>query len=75
MIYFQYCSDYVVLKPLLESPVIQRAGVTKVVEGEPPTMEKWRKVRTAVYGVSDLKKSEDGTEYEVVNGVKVIHHN
>jgi len=75
LIYFGYSADDVLLQPLLESPVIQRVGITKVVEGEPPTMEQWRKMRTAVYGVSALEKAADGTEYEVVNGVKVTHHN
>ncbi|KAI0035420.1 Clavaminate synthase-like protein [Vararia minispora EC-137] len=74
LIYFGYTSDNVVLRPLLESPVIQRTGLTKVIEGEHPTMEKWRKTRTAVYGVSELKKAADGSEYEIVNGVKVTHH-
>jgi len=51
----------------LESPVLQREGVTKAIEGEAPTMEQWRKARTASYGVVDLKKSADtNVEYEIV---------
>jgi isopenicillin N synthase-like dioxygenase len=75
MFYFQYTSESVVLKPLLESPVLQREGITKVVEGEAPTMEQWRKARTATYGVTELKKSAaTNAEYEIVNGVRVVHY-
>jgi isopenicillin N synthase-like dioxygenase len=76
LIYFHYTADPVLLKPLLESPVVQRHGISKKVEGEPPTMEKWRKTRTAVYGIAELKKgTEQGIEYEIVNGVQVRHYN
>ena len=59
---------------LLESPVVQREGITKSISGEPPTQETWRKNRTARYGVSQLERAEDGTEYEIVNGVRVTHY-
>ncbi|KAI0064020.1 Clavaminate synthase-like protein [Artomyces pyxidatus] len=76
LFYFMYTADSVRLAPLMDSPVLQREGVTKVVEGEIPTEETWRKTRTATYGVSDLKKSEEaGIEYEIVNGVQVKHYN
>jgi hypothetical protein len=68
-------ADDVRLAPLLESPVVQREGVTKSISGDPPTQEKWRKNRTATYGVSQLKRAEDGSEYEIVNGVRVTHYN
>jgi len=75
MFYFHYTSDLVLLKPLLESPVLQREGVTKAIEGEAPTMEQWRKARTASYGVVDLKKSADtNVEYEIVHGVQIKHY-
>ncbi|KJA23967.1 hypothetical protein HYPSUDRAFT_66061 [Hypholoma sublateritium FD-334 SS-4] len=74
--YFAMTDDSVVLAPLLESPVIQRAGVMKVFDGvEPPTMEAWRKGRTAAYGQSDLKPTRKGVEEEVINGVVVKHYN
>ncbi|VDB84762.1 unnamed protein product [Peniophora sp. CBMAI 1063] len=74
-IYFQYTADPVVLRPLMDSPVLQREGITKTLETDtPPTMEQWRKTRTGVYGVSELKKAPDGSEYEIVLGARVIHH-
>ncbi|TFY80315.1 hypothetical protein EWM64_g3696 [Hericium alpestre] len=74
--YFHYTSDDTLLKPLLESPVLQREGLTKVIDGPAPTQEEWRKARTASYGVTDLKKSptEQGIEYEILNGVQVKHY-
>jgi hypothetical protein len=68
--------DHVKLAPLLESPVLQREGLTKSIDGaEPPTMEEWRKGRTAAYGQSDLKPTEKGVEEEIINGVVVKHYN
>lgn len=75
LFYFKYTADDVRIEPLMDSPVVQREGITKRIEGEPPTQETWRKNRTATYGVAELKKENDGTEYEIVNGVRVIHHN
>ena len=63
------------LVPLLESPVVQREGITKFISGDTPTQETWRKNRVASYGVSKLQVAEDGTEYEVVNSVRVTHYN
>jgi hypothetical protein len=63
------------LAPLLESPVVQREGITKSTSGDPPTQETWRKNRVAAYGVSKLQAAEDGHEYEIVNGVRVTHYN
>ncbi len=75
--YFATTDDSVTLAPLLESPVLQRVGVKKKVSDnvEPPTMEAWRKGRTAAYGQSDLKPTEKGVEEEVINGVVVKHYN
>ncbi|KAF8961432.1 Clavaminate synthase-like protein [Flammula alnicola] len=74
--YFAMTDDNVTLAPLLESPVLQRVGITKSLDGaEPPTMEAWRKGRTAAYGQSDLKPTEKGVEEEVINGVVVKHYN
>ncbi|KAF8186383.1 Clavaminate synthase-like protein [Pholiota molesta] len=74
--YFATTDDNVKLAPLLESPVLQRVGVTKTFGGaEPLTMEAWRKGRTAAYGQTDLKPTEKGIEEEIVNGVVVKHYN
>ena len=71
--------DDVKLAPLLESPVLQGFGELKRFEGGEdavPSMEVWRKGRTAAYGQSDLKPTgEGGVEEEVINGVVVKHYN
>jgi isopenicillin N synthase-like dioxygenase len=72
--YFQYMAEDTRIATLLESPVVQREGITKSISGDPPTQETWRKNRTARYGVSQLERAEDGTEYEIVNGVRVTHY-
>jgi len=74
LIYFQYMADDVRLAPLLHSPVVQREGITKSIHGDPPTQETWRKNRVSRYGVSQLQRAEDGSEYEIVNGVRVTHY-
>lgn len=71
-------NDDAKLNPLLESPVLQRIGTTKYFEeGEAPTMEQWRRNRTALYGKSQLKPSEKevGVEEEVIHGTVVKHYN
>jgi len=68
-------ADDVRLAPLLESPVVQREGIKKSISGVPPTQETWRKNRAARYGVTQLQRAEDGSEYEIVNGVRVTHYN
>ncbi|THH21293.1 hypothetical protein EW146_g230 [Bondarzewia mesenterica] len=75
--YFCYADDDVRLEPLMESPLLQRVGVTRrAPEGQAPMMEEWRKARTAAYGTSDLKKgNEDGVEEEVLHGIRVKHYN
>jgi hypothetical protein len=67
-------ADDVRIAPLLESPVVQREGINKSINGDPPTQETWRKSRSAAYGVTRLQRAEDGTEYEVINGVRVTHY-
>jgi isopenicillin N synthase-like dioxygenase len=73
--YFHYMADDTRIAPLLESPVVQREGINKFISGDPPTQETWRKNRSASYGISQLQRAEDGTEYEIVNGVRVTHYN
>ncbi|KJA19089.1 hypothetical protein HYPSUDRAFT_89571 [Hypholoma sublateritium FD-334 SS-4] len=74
--YFAMADDSVTLAPLLESPVLQRVGVTKVFDGvAPPTMEEWRKGRTVAYGQSALTPAGKGVEEEVISGVVVKHYN
>ncbi|KDR76935.1 hypothetical protein GALMADRAFT_246074 [Galerina marginata CBS 339.88] len=74
--YFCMTDDDVKLAPLLESPVLQQIGVSRSFDGaEPPTMEAWRKGRTAAYGQTDLKPTEKGVEEEIINGVVVKHYN
>ncbi len=73
--YFHYMSDDTRIAPLLESPIVQREGINKSISGDPPTQETWRKNRAAAYGVTQLQRAEDGTEYEIVNGVRVTHYN
>ncbi|PPQ91997.1 hypothetical protein CVT25_004653 [Psilocybe cyanescens] len=74
--YFCMTDDDVKLAPLVESPVLQRVGVSRSFDGvEPPTMEAWRRGRTAAYGQTDLKPAEKGVEEEIINGVVVKHYN
>ena len=68
--------DDVKLAPLLESPVLQHLGDLKRFNSvDVPTMELWRRGRTAAYGQSDLKPTGDGVEEELINGVVVKHYN
>ncbi|EKM77199.1 hypothetical protein AGABI1DRAFT_77616 [Agaricus bisporus var. burnettii JB137-S8] len=73
--YFVMTDDDVKLSPLVQSPVLQRIGIKERFESDKtPTMEQWRKGRTAAYGKSELTKK--GTvEEEVINGVLVKHYN
>lgn len=68
-------SDDTRIALLPDSPVVQREGITKSISGDPPTQETWRKNRSAAYGVTQLQRAEDGSEYEIVNGVRVTHYN
>ena len=71
-------NDDVRLEPLAQSPLLQRIGVTSAVqEGttQVPLSAEWRKARTAAYGTSELKKSEEaGVEEELINGIRVKHY-
>ena len=74
--YFAMPNDDIRLVPFVESPVLQKLGVRRRFEDdEAPSMEQWRKGRTAAYGKSALVKREDGTEVEVIGGVEVKHYN
>ncbi|SJL12377.1 uncharacterized protein ARMOST_15803 [Armillaria ostoyae] len=67
--YFCMPDDNVKLLPLV-TPKVRRFV-------DAPTMEEWRKGRTAAYGNSQLKKAEgeERIEEEVINGVVVKHYN
>lgn len=75
--YFALPDDSVRLVPLADSPVLQRHGVQRRFEDDhAPTVETWRKGRTAAYGQTDLKSGEEkGVEEEYINGVLVKHYN
>ena len=76
LFYFCTTDDDVKLAPLLESPVLQRLGILKKIDNvEAPSMEAWRRGRTAAYGQSDLKATGNGIEEELINGVVVRHFN
>ncbi|KAF8490579.1 Clavaminate synthase-like protein [Gautieria morchelliformis] len=76
--YFAFADDNVRLSPVMDSPVLQRVGVSERFKGDafmPPTSGEYRKARVAAYGQSELKKGkQDGTEEEVVAGVLVKHY-
>ncbi|EPQ50555.1 Clavaminate synthase-like protein [Gloeophyllum trabeum ATCC 11539] len=75
LFFFGMPDDDVVLKPLTESPVLQRVGVRRrFEEDQAPTAEEWRKARTAAYGVSEVKK-EGEVEVQTLNGIVVTHYN
>jgi len=70
--------DNVKLVPLAGSPVLERVGIKRRCKDEDaPTMEMWRKGRTASYGRVSLKVAaeEKNVEIEVVSGVVVKHYN
>jgi hypothetical protein len=69
--------DNVRLTPLSSSPVLKRVGIKRRFEDkDAPTMEIWRKGRTAAYGKTELKKDEkERVEEEYINGVLVKHYN
>ncbi|KAI9068185.1 Clavaminate synthase-like protein [Trametes sanguinea] len=74
--YFGMADDDALLKPRLESPVLQRVGVAPRFDLEhAPSMKQYRTGLTSAYGVSKLQKKDDGTEVEVIHGVVVKHFN
>lgn len=73
--YFAMTDDDVVLRPLVESPVLQRVGIVRRFEDEDaPTTDQWRRARTSAYGQTELTRKDD-IEEEVINGVVVRHYN
>ena len=76
--YFAIPDDNLKLSPLLESPVLQRLGISDRFKGGQfvlPTSVEYRKARVAAYGQSELKKGkQEGTEAVVLAGVLVKHH-
>ncbi|KAH0578750.1 hypothetical protein H2248_003872 [Termitomyces sp. 'cryptogamus'] len=68
-------NDNVRLAALADSPVLKRVGIKRYFEDDAaPTMEMWRKERTARYGRSELKlSSEKGVEEEIIADVVVKH--
>ncbi|KAE9405514.1 Clavaminate synthase-like protein [Gymnopus androsaceus JB14] len=75
--YFSMADDNTKLIPHIESPVLQRVGVTRLCPDDvAPTMEQWRKGRTTAYGQSILRQGkEKGVEEELIEGVLVKHWN
>jgi hypothetical protein len=69
--------DDTTLSPFAESPILRQVGITRRFEDkDAPTMQTWRKGRTAAYGTTKLHVSVDeGIEEEVINGVLVKHYN
>ncbi len=68
--YFCIPDDGVKLIPLV-APKARR-----FMDADAPTMEEWRKGRTAAYGISQFKKAEGEERIEeVINGVVVKHYN
>ncbi|KAG5640445.1 hypothetical protein DXG03_008631, partial [Asterophora parasitica] len=74
--YFCLADDDTKLVPFADSPVLKRVGISKRFgDDDAPTMEAWRKGRTAAYGRSELKPStEKSVEEEVIGGVVVKHY-
>ncbi|KAF9457901.1 Clavaminate synthase-like protein [Collybia nuda] len=75
LFYFALPDDNVKLIPLSHSPVLQRRGFSRRCEDNvAPTMEQWRKGRTAAYGTSELVQKDNGIEEETINGLRVKHY-
>ena len=66
------------LSPLLESPVLQRVGVSDRFKGDEfgsPMSVDFRKASISAYGQSEVKKGkQEGTEEQVIAGVVVKHY-
>lgn len=74
--YFGLIDDSVKLAHIMEGLVLGRLGVSRSFDGiEPPTMEAWRRGRTAAYGQKELKATEKGVEEETINSVVVRYYN
>jgi hypothetical protein len=75
LFYFAMTNDNVKLEPVLQSPVLQRVGIKRRFdENKTPTMEEWRKARTAAYGQAVLPKGDKVEEERIGNGV-IRHYN
>lgn len=75
MFYFALPDDNVKLEPVAQSPVLQRVGIKRRFdEDKTPTMEEWRKARTAAYGQAVLQKDGRIEEEHTRNGV-ILHYN
>lgn len=78
-------NDDVKMLPLMESPVIQRVGVTEEAENGARddaqgvlTMKEWRQGRTKLYGRTKTVREVEGgldVETEIIAGLKVRHYN
>ncbi|KAI0089598.1 Clavaminate synthase-like protein [Irpex rosettiformis] len=77
ILYFATPNEDIKLLPASGSPVLERVGIRRRFEDkDAPTVEVYRKGRTAAYGKSTLKQSEEkGIEEEIVSGVVVKHYN
>ncbi len=76
--YFAFADEDVRLSPVTGSPVLEKVGIQQYFDGDNvPTVEEYRKARTATYGKTALKQSEHEkmVEEEVVSGVLVKHYN
>ncbi|KAK0234374.1 Clavaminate synthase-like protein [Armillaria nabsnona] len=71
--YFAMPDENVKLLPLVNT----KAPSRRFMDVDAPTMEEWRKGRTAAYGKTQLRKAEgeEGVEEEVVAGVVTKHYN
>ena len=74
--YFALADDAVRLVPCAESPALQRAGITrKCADEDAPTMGESRRGRAMAYGLKETRKTVDGGEEQVVNGLLLKHYN
>ncbi|KAK0458639.1 Clavaminate synthase-like protein [Desarmillaria tabescens] len=71
--YFSLPDDNVKLLPLVDTKTPSR----RFVDVDTPTMEKWRKGRTAAYGKTQPRKvdGDERVEEEVIAGVVMKHYN
>ncbi|KAF7762310.1 hypothetical protein Agabi119p4_8903 [Agaricus bisporus var. burnettii] len=75
LFYFAMADDNVRLEPVSQSPVLQRVGIKRRFdEDKTPTMEEWRKARTAAYGQTVLQKVGKIEEERIGNGI-IRHYN
>ena len=75
MYYFALADDDVKLTPV-DSPVLQREGVTRKFEdGTGLTMGELRKIRYRAFGLKEAKDTDTGKEEHIVeNGVVVLKY-